>query len=194
MNPATGPQSTSFKVAAGGFTAGIGTLLSGLLNDPTKLTALQAQVNETRTWVGGVMATLAVCLKLIHDHGFNAATAKQVGAEVALKLPQVDAAADRTVDFATNELPGLRGFVTDVGSRMSSVESTVSNLISKIPDAAALEAAAKKSLSDLVQASRSTAPVAAPVPVADPPVTSVTAPIAPSDAPAGIAPEIRTLP
>lgn len=163
MNPATGPKSTSFIVAGTGGAVGFGTLLSGLLNDPTKITALQAQVNQTRTWVGGAIVAICAAFKLIHDHGLNKATLAAAGQDIDAKLPELRTGIAKTLDFIETEVPGIRNLVNDVNTRVSSVESTVATTAAKIPDEAALLAAAKQSLADLIASRQPAAPAPAPV-------------------------------
>ena len=125
MNPATGPKSTSFKFSFGGVIAGVGTLISGIIQNPQGITNAQSAVQSSKVWIGGIVTAVSIAAKLIHDHGFNKATIEQAGSEFAQELPQIRLELAKTVGFVENDLPQLRPLIAGADERITALETKV---------------------------------------------------------------------
>lgn len=158
MNPATGPASTSFKVSAAGFIAGIGTLITSYVQNTN------GQATNAHAIAGAGLAILSVLGKLAHDHGLNKATIAAAGSEVAAQLPALKTDLQKSVAFVENDLPGLKPLIDGVTSRVSALES-------KIPDRTEIESIIRTVFGQVFAPAVSVAtptPAATPPPVAPP--------------------------
>lgn len=160
MNPVTGPQSTSFKVAAGGFFTGLLTMASSFINNPdATVSSAQAAVTDGRLAVGGAVALFSLLGKLYHDHGLNAATANSGGAAIAAAFPAVEANAKNAVTAIEQVIPGLRSAISDATARVSKVEAAIAAPVqAAVVDATQVEAVVNRVLAQKL----GTAPAAAP--------------------------------
>jgi hypothetical protein len=169
MNPATGPKSVSFKASAGGFLTGIGTILSGLIHNPTSMTNAQSAVSSTKLWVGGIITLGSILGKLFHDHGFNKATIMTAGSDLARALPEIRHDLAKTVGFVENDIPQINTLVASFDNRLKSIETSATNTVGVSP--ADIESAIRRVFG--------TAPAATTTTVtATPPTTTTTPPTA----------------
>lgn len=137
MNPATGPKSTSFKFSLGGVIAGLGTLITGLVQNPDALKNGAGAVTDVRTAVGAAIVAVSVAAKLIHDNGFNKASIAAAGNEVAEALPNIKSDLSKAASLVEIDFPSLKTdfdtFKTDISSHLSSVEDRVTSVTGITP-------------------------------------------------------------
>lgn len=129
MNEATGPKSTSFKLSAAGILTGLGTLITGLVQNPDALKNGQAAITNVRTAGGLIVVVVSVVAKLIHDKGFNEATITAAGSEVASEIPAIKDAFAKAAGLVESDFPALKGkvdeFETDAKQKLADLEALV---------------------------------------------------------------------
>lgn len=137
MNTATGPKSTSFKVAATGVISGLGMIITQYVQNTG---GAHSNVNSA---VGGVLALGSILGKLIHDQGFNKASIIAGAGDIEKAAPGIKDAAAKVLGFVENDIPEVKNLVTAAESHIAAVEA-------KIPDAATIESTIRTVLSTVL--------------------------------------------
>lgn len=137
MNSATGPKSTSFKFAAGGVFAGLGTLITGLVQNPDALKNGAGAVSDVRSAVGALIVVVSVAAKLFHDNGFNKASISAAGSEVAEALPNIKADLSKAASLVESDFPSLKNEVDrlqgDYTAKITELEGRITTLTGLTP-------------------------------------------------------------
>lgn len=136
-NPATGPKSNSFKVAAAGFISGAGLVITDYVQNTN---GAHASVN---TAVGGAVALGSILGKLFHDSGFNKASIIAGAGDIEKAAPGIKDAAAKVLGFVETDIPEVKTLVTAAEAHIAAVEA-------KIPDAATIESTIRTVLSTVL--------------------------------------------
>lgn len=154
MNPATGPKSVSFKLSAAGILTGLGTLITGLVQNPNGLGNIASAVTDVRTAVGAAVVAISVAAKLFHDNGFNKATIAAAGNELASALPGIKSDLSNAANLVQSDFPALKSdfttFQGDVETHLASIESRMTSITGITPQL--IEEAVRKILAGNAQA------------------------------------------
>jgi hypothetical protein len=148
MNPATGPKSTSFKLSAAGIVTGIGTLITGLVQNPNALSSGAGAVTDVRTAIGAAVVAISVAAKLFHDNGFNKASIAAAGSEVADALPGIKTDLDKAAGLVESDFPALKGVVNTLEAHVTALETKAAATVGVTPEQ--VEDAVRKILATVV--------------------------------------------
>jgi hypothetical protein len=137
MNPATGPKSVSFRLSATGIVSGLGTMITGLVQNPNALNNAASAVTDVRTAVGALIVAVSIAAKLFHDNGLNKATLAAAGNEMASALPGIKADLSNAATLVGSDFPLLKesfvAFQTDVTTQLSNVENHIASITGVTP-------------------------------------------------------------
>lgn len=137
MNPATGPKSTSFKLTLAGIVSGLGTLITGLVQNPDALKNGASAVTDVRTAVGSLLVVGSVAAKLFHDNGFNKATIAAAGTDLMKELPSIKSDLGKAAGLVESDFPSLKSDFTDFETattgKISELEGKITSLTGLTP-------------------------------------------------------------
>lgn len=136
MKP-TGVTSTSFRVWLATFIPSLAAAVTGFVQNSG---GSKDAVLGASGIIAGLLSTLG---KLGHDHGINKASIAAAGSDIAAQLPALKSDLSTAVGFVENELPGVKGVIDAIGSRVTSLEG-------KVPDLAGIESIVRTVLSQVL--------------------------------------------
>jgi hypothetical protein len=123
------PQTTSFGL----WLATFGTGLAGFI---------QAIVSPTSTvhdaifgGGGAAVALFSTLIKLWHDKGLSIATLQAGAHDVAEEWPTIKTDVEKVISFVENDIPGVKGTLTDIGQRLSALEAKAGVPIADVENA-----------------------------------------------------------
>lgn len=137
MNTATGPQSTSFKVAATGVISGLGMIVTQYVQNTG---GAHSNVNSA---VGGVLALGSILGKLYHDNGLNKASITAGATDIEKAAPGIKDAAAKVLGFVETDVPEVKSLITAAEAHITAVEA-------KIPDLATIESTVRTVLGSVL--------------------------------------------
>lgn len=154
----TGINATSTRIWGATFLPGLASLLVALLQPHSPLRSAVLAI------AGLVSMTGSTVVKLIHDKGLHVASIGAAAADVEKHLPQLQADIATVLNFAQNDFPAVKSFVSTASAKLDSLQAS-------IPNMASVEAAVRGELSKIIGAN-----AAVPAPAAVPGNTGTPAP------------------